>query len=38
VWRVLGVERVLPRSDAGDEVAVDPLKIRLPEVKVLVEP
>ena len=31
VQRVLGVEAVLLRSDAGEEVSADPLKIRLPE-------
>jgi hypothetical protein len=34
VQRVLGVEAVLLRSDAGDEVSVDPLKVQLPEAKV----
>src|ERR1700733_5876581 len=32
VQRVLGVEAVLLRSDSGEEVSVDPLKIRWPEV------
>jgi putative transposase len=32
VQRALGVEAVLLRSDAGEEVSADPLKLRLPEV------
>jgi putative transposase len=38
VQRVLGVEAVLLRSDAGDEVSVDPLQVRLPGAVVAVEP
>src|SRR5271157_4046619 len=34
VQRALGVEAVLLRSDSGEEVSADPLKIRLPEVSV----
>lgn len=34
VQRALGVEAVLLRSDAGEEVSADPLKIRVPEASV----
>jgi putative transposase len=34
VQRALGVEAILLRSDAGEEVSADPLKVRLPEVQV----
>ena len=36
--RALGVEAVLLRSDAGEEVSADPLKLRLPEVSASVRP
>ena len=38
VQRVLGVEAVLLRSDAGDEVSADPLKLRLSEASLPARP
>jgi hypothetical protein len=38
VQRALGVEAVLLRSDAGEEVSADPLKLRLPDVSAPVRP
>src|SRR5271157_5577283 len=38
VQRALGVEAVLLRSDTGEEVSADPLKIRLPEVSAPIRP
>ncbi len=38
VQRVLGVETVLLRSDTGEEVAADPLKVQLPEALTATEP
>jgi len=40
-WRVqrpLGVEAILLRSDTGEEVSADPLKIRLPEMSAPITP
>src|SRR4051812_32230217 len=38
VQRALGVEAVLLRSDSGEEVSADPLKISLAEVSVAIGP
>jgi hypothetical protein len=38
VQRVLGVEALPLRSDAGDEESVDPLQVRLPGALLAVEP
>ena len=36
--RVLGVETVLLRSDTGEQIAADPLKIQLPEAPTASKP
>ena len=38
VQRALGVEAVLLRSDTGEEVSADPLKIQLPEISMMTGP